>query len=174
MLLRIMPLQLHVNTLSDCSRFQPGKNNRDTGAHTNHTVIRPLTPAYNPLPPVPVISPSTSKQKILPVISPYDPSFIMDPVLNSLTYFLVSSYRSALCALSKCNLGSMSSFLKYSPAAKHILQRNMKEYSRRGLQQTQRNRPVSRKSLETIANVSFLISSCFNGPKLSSVLWLHG
>ena len=32
----------------------------------------------------------------------------------------------------------------------------------------------ARKSLETITNVSFLISSCFNGPKWLLVFWLHG
>ena len=53
--------------------------------------------------------------------------------MASLCYFLVSSYRSALYALSKCNLGSISSFLIFSPAAEHTLQRNMKENSRRGL-----------------------------------------
>ena len=50
-----------------------------------------------------------------------------------LCYFLVSSYRSALFALSKCNLGSISSFLICPPAAEHTLQRNMKENSRTGL-----------------------------------------
>ena len=53
--------------------------------------------------------------------------------MASLCYFLVSSYRSALFALSKCNLGSISSFLIFPPAAEHTLQRNMKENSRRGL-----------------------------------------
>ena len=48
----------------------------------------------------------------------------------------VSSYRSALSALSKCNLGSISSFLICPPAAEHSLQRNMKENSRRGLLKT--------------------------------------
>ena len=53
--------------------------------------------------------------------------------MASLCYFLVSSYRSALFALSKCYLGSISSFLICPPAAEHTLQRNMKENSRRGL-----------------------------------------
>ena len=53
--------------------------------------------------------------------------------MASLCYFLVSSYRSALFALSKCYLGSISSFLTCPPAAEHTLQRNMKENSRRGL-----------------------------------------
>ena len=48
-------------------------------------------------------------------------------------YFLVSSYRSSLFTLSKCNLSSISSFLIFPPAAEHTLQRNMKENSRRGL-----------------------------------------
>ena len=53
--------------------------------------------------------------------------------MASLCYFLVSSYRSALFAHWKCNLGSISSFLICPSAAKHTLQRNMKENSRRGL-----------------------------------------
>ena len=53
--------------------------------------------------------------------------------MASLCYFLVSSSRSALFALSKCYLGSISSFLICPPAAEHTLQRNMKENSRRGL-----------------------------------------
>ena len=53
--------------------------------------------------------------------------------MASLCYFLVSSYHTALFALSKCNLGSISSFLICPPAAEHTLQRNMKENSRRGL-----------------------------------------
>ena len=90
----------------------------------------------------------------------------MDPVLNSLTYFLVSSYRSALCVRSKCNLGSISSFLKCSPAAEHTLQRNMKENSRRGLQQTRRNRPVCTKKLGNYNKCEFSNFFLFQWPKI--------
>ena len=38
-----------------------------------------------------------------------------------------------LFALSKCKLGSISSFLIFPPAVEHTLLRNMKENSRRGL-----------------------------------------
>ena len=54
-------------------------------------------------------------------------------VSRFVTRIVLSSYRSALFALSKCNLGSISSFLICPPAAEHTLQRNMKENSRRGL-----------------------------------------
>ena len=95
--------------------------------------------------------------------------------MASLCYFLVSSYRLALFALSKCYLGSISSFLICLPAAEHTLQRNMKENSRRGLKTNHEGIGLfARKSLETITNVSFLISSCFNGPKWLLVFWLHG
>lgn len=67
------------------------KNNRDTAAHTNHTVNfclyapsppRSRAPVTSPL----VISPFTCKQKKLhPVIIPYDPP----PLLSIQTSFLI-------------------------------------------------------------------------------------
>ena len=56
---------------------------------------------------------------------------------------------------------SIASFLIFPPAAEHTLQRNMKENSRRGLKKRHEGIGLfARKSLETITNVSFLISSC--------------
>ena len=46
---------------------------------------------------------------------------------------LVSSYDAARFAFSKCNSGSISSFLICPPAVEHTLQRNIEENPRRGL-----------------------------------------
>ena len=87
--------------------------------------------------------------------------------MASLCYFLVSSYRSALSARSKCNLGSISSFLICPPAAEHTLQRNMKENSRR---QTRMDRPVCKKKLGNYNKCEFSNFFLFQWPKISSVL----
>ena len=76
-----------------------------------------------------------------------------------LLYFLASSYRSALFALSKCNLGSISSFLICPPAAEHTLQRNMKENSRRGLR-------TNKKKLGNYNKCEFSNFFLFQWPKM--------
>ena len=84
--------------------------------------------------------------------------------MASLCYFLVSSYRSALFSLSKCNLGSISSLLICPPAAEHTLQRNMKENSRRGLKTNKR--PVCKKKLGNYNKCEFSNFFLFQWPKM--------
>ena len=86
--------------------------------------------------------------------------------MASLCYFLVSSYRSALFALSKCNLGSISSFLICPPAAEHTLQRNMKENSRRGLKTNTKGRPVYKEKLGNYNKCEFSNFFLFQWPKM--------
>ena len=86
--------------------------------------------------------------------------------MASLCYFLVSPYRSVLFALSKCNLGSISSFLIFPPAAEHTLQRNMEENSRRGLKKTRRDRPVCKKKLGNYNKCEFSNFFLFQWPKM--------
>ena len=81
-------------------------------------------------------------------------------------YFLVSSYRSALFALSKSYLDSISSFLICPPAAEHTLQRNMTENSRRGLIQTRRDLPVYKKILGNYNKCEFSNFFLFQWPKM--------
>ena len=74
--------------------------------------------------------------------------------MESLCYFLVSSYRPALF-----NLRSISSFLIFSPGAEHTLQRNMKENSRR-------DRPVCEKKLGNYNKCEFSNFFLFQWPKM--------
>ena len=90
--------------------------------------------------------------------------------MASLCHFLGSSYRSALFALSKCNLGSIASFSICSPAAEHALQRNMKENSNKfnkfkDLKQTRRDRPVCKKKLANYNKCEFFTFFLFHWPK---------
>ena len=86
--------------------------------------------------------------------------------MASLCYFLVSSYRSALFSLSKCNLGSISSLLICPPAAEHTLQRNMKENSRRGLKTNTKGRPVYKEKLGNYNKCEFSNFFLFQWPKM--------
>ena len=76
--------------------------------------------------------------------------------MASLCYFLVSSYRSALFALSKCNLGSISSFW-YVLQLLNILDSEIwKKIHEEDLKQTRRpDRPVYKKKLRNYSKCEF-------------------